>query len=247
MKNLSKFKNLQNKMEVFNDYNELLKYVETQQDFAIVFNMLTDQEKFEVVQKNYFFGQDEDLRRETLSNIKDDSIKEQIFNNENLRNKIINDSIFIDMVAKMSDVGKIKILCNKTLLKEYNISLIVIERWIKTLSQENIKEILNSSELLEQLHIDNNSKASLLTKIQDDEYKSNYLNKYQFNTEEKKTIIGSYSDKNKINSILNSTEGMYSFQISELLSTLNAEVLIQFFNENKEFIGSKRNYNKYNN
>ena len=74
MKNTKELEKISDKRELFEDYDKLLNYIETVQDFLDLFYTLDDSYKAEVMDKDYFKKQGALLKKRAIGSISDKDV-----------------------------------------------------------------------------------------------------------------------------------------------------------------------------
>lgn len=195
MKNFDEFKNKNNKFEVFKNFESITKYVETIGDFIELFNYITDEEKYEVIHKDYFIRQDEYTKSQIVSTINDEQVKLKIIFNEELRSKVLDSKNFKKFVNEMKPQNIKKILNNSKFSEEYKVDGYEISLWIKKMDIKDKKAILNNRTLLNNFNISEGDISEILVTINEDTYKEKYMENVSFSDQDKCYIIKSFSSE----------------------------------------------------
>lgn len=239
MKNFEEFQELDNKYEVFQSFENLIKYVETNNDFIELFKYLTDEEKYEVIQKDYYVRQHDSLKKQTIESIESDEIKNRLINNEELRKKVLNNRSFATLITKMQPSSIKSILNNEQLMSEYEVSGNTISICLRKLEDNDKKEILSNDTLLEKYKMKAEDISYVLCSINDDNYKEDYLKNHESLNEHKCSIIRSCSDSRKEDILLKDEYELSEMDIKHILSTFQYDNLNEFLKNNQEFLQNK--------
>lgn len=232
MKDLEKFEKLDNKIDVFQNIQDVLKYADTIGDFIELFKYLTDEEKYEVIQKDYYLKLDGICKLQTLESIKDKSIVEKIIFNDELRNKIVDDRIFGRLISSFSKEKSAELFKGNKIILNYNIPEFTINNVINKLDDNDKKEILSDNKFVEELKLDDGDISTILCSIKDDSFKDAYLKEHESMEKYKMSIIDSCSDDRKIEAVLHRE----AFSDELLLATLSHDKLKEFISNNKSFM-----------
>lgn len=239
MKNREEFQKLNNKFEAFTTYENLKRYVETVKDFIELFETLTDEEKYEVIKKDYYLGQNDSLKNQTITSIESDEIKKRILNDRELRKKVISNNSFEKLITKMQASSIKNILNNEQLMNEYEISGNTILFCLKKLEDQDKKEFLSNDELTKRYKIKSEDISYVLCSINDDDYKDNYLKKYDSKIKYKWPIIESCSDSKKADILLKDEYELLNTEINNILGSFQYNNLNEFIKNNKDFLKNK--------
>ena len=208
MKTIKDLEKEEDIMAIFNDIEILLQYIETNQEFLDAFTQfLDDEQKLEVIRKDYFKRQSTYLKRDAIMSIKDNSIKKEI----------------------MQDISIIEDTFNKWNLIEF----------IETMDDEDKLQVLNNRGLLEKVKIELFDIKNIIVSIQDDEIKSMYVEKYDFNSYQKLDIYKAFGEENKKRIILDDEKSFKKYEIIQLINSLSIVGKVDFLKTEKVFLEIK--------
>ena len=232
MKNLEKFKELNNKTDVFQSMENVTEYADTIRDYIDLFEYLSDEEKYEIIQKDYYSDFIDVVKQKTISTITDDKIKEKIIYDEDLRKRVLTDGAFEKLMSGMQEESLSKLFKNKEIFSEFNVSEFIISKCLNRLNENQKKEVLSDDELMNKFDIQSWILSDVLGTISDDNYKINYLNTHKSMENCRRDVLKTCSDETKIKEVLNRK---ISFP-ERLLATLDRESLNQFISSHKDFM-----------
>ena len=144
-------------------------------------------------------------------------------------------SIIISLITDENLI--LKVINNKTII--YNISCFDVPTIISNLSEKNKEKVLLDKELIkENFNMDDFEIVPLIKELSSDEIKDKFIEIYKLNISDETEVLKSCSDDHKIEMLLKK-EYFRENDVTELLSTLSCEKLVEFIKEHKDIIQKK--------
>lgn len=134
-----------------------------------------------------------------------------------------------------------KILQEEDILERYDISNKYKILIIESLEDKNKQKILFNREYLEEkLGMESCEISGIVASIEDVEIKEYFIEYYKFNEYYIENILKTFPDQSKINILINNKYKLSEETIQYVLVSLNVDSLINFFNNNMDFLIQKR-------
>lgn len=217
--------------DIFSKYNlniaELKEIVET---------FLTDEQKANLIELEHFKGLNTIVTYRILQTISDENI---IFN-------ILTDSVItsgfdkhkiMTLIESLGNDNKIKLLHMKDFIQEYDIKDYEIRDIIKSLNDENKKDILSEKDFIkEELKLEEYQVLDLITSLQDEESKLEMIPFYELKEYQIAQVVKTFCDTSKTEIILKNKYEFSRHFKAEIISTMSVDAMVEFINENKEFM-----------
>ena len=227
----------QDKFKVFEDKNAIMKYSNTVVEIIeSIEEFLTDEEKIKIFDIEHFRKINPSKKFCMMNCVLEDKDIELLKNSSFLEDiKGYQVKNFIE--ETLNDFYKLKLIGKPEFLKGCKLNKYQISDIIKTLSEENKKDILFNSKLLkETLNFDNYAISELISTLQENEIKLKMIDLYEFGNYQKESILKTLSDDLKKSIIIDNEYGVGESTLESLCSSLSVDVLVDFLRENREVI-----------
>ncbi len=189
--------------ETFNKYE--ISIVEL---LDLISEFLKDEEILKLFNYSYFLELDGWTKSDIIGFISKENVLLQIINNDNIMNGIDKYQI-IDIIKRLSDAEKQKILYNQNFIEKYQIVDSDFEDIISSLIEEAKIEVLRNIDLTtNKLHLANYNLVGLVENLSSNEAKYELLEIYKFE----------------------------DYQITNILNTMDIKSISKFVGDNKKFI-----------
>ena len=223
------------KFSLFADPKLLDQYNMTVGEFEKLINeFLTDSEKARLFQIEYFKNANSYTKRCIMDNISDSNILLRVLEEPGLLDNV-DTSYLRDEIIRLSDDAKQKILHNKEFFKKHEFYSFEIIKIIDSLSEENKVAILSDNSLTtDTFKLDKHDLENIIESLQKDEDKMLLMDKYTFDNYISANIIKTMNDINKEKLVVNMGK-LEPYQIKQILTTFEANNLLEFFEKNGEF------------
>lgn len=171
-----------------------------------------------------------------ISLLENSTDKFSIFKNNDLLNQynIDKNSIYCLVKDFLTDEQKVQFLKLEHFkeIDSYLKSFI-----IQDITDDEIKfKLLEDYEFISELKLSDFQIAYIVASIKDEKVKEDLINFYEFTQEDIATILISFSDSSKMNILLEDIYELSKFKIETVLASLSVNSLIEFFNNNKDFL-----------
>ena len=223
------------KFSLFADPKLLDQYNMTVGELGKLINeFLTDSEKARLFQIEYFKNANSYTKRCIMDNISDSNILLRVLEEPGLLDNV-DTSYLRDEIIRLSDDAKQKILHNKEFFKKHEFYSFEIIKIIDSLSEENKVAILSDNSLTtDTFKLDKHDLENIIESLQKDEDKMLLMDKYTFDNYISANIIKTMNDINKEKLVVNMGK-LEPYQIKQILTTFEANNLLEFFEKNGEF------------
>ena len=223
------------KSSIFASPETLNKYeFNAKEFFDLISDFLSDEEKLKLFDYSHFRQFEGWIKGGIIGLISDEHIILQIINNDNIMNGFESYQI-VDIIKKMSDIGKQQLLYNQEFIEKHQIAGYEIEEIISSLTEETRVEILMDIDLIRnKLHLEDFQVTKFVERLSSEEVKDKAIGIYQFANYQKKGILRTYSNSHKLD-VMMQEKGFNKFDIIDILQTLDVEALSEFLTEHKEF------------
>ena len=226
-----------NKLEILTDIEILKQYKYSTHDlYDLIANFLNDEEKLKLFDYSYFRQLDTLRKRRIIELISDEDILLKVLMKDNLLSDFKNYDI-IKLVKKMDDTGKEKLLQTKEILEKYKFNTFEICNIIDSMNSQAKYKILSNKRLIhDTLNIKDYYIAQLVENLENEEYKNNLVDSYQFDTYIMTEIVKTFKDSSKekilLESLNNNTNSFFInifFKLNTLISTVISLLVPQIF------------------
>ena len=252
MKNIDEFNELKDKTVAFESIEKIRHYAETQMEVLRLFEELDDEQKFKVIQIPYFRDLGQWTNCEAILGIKNEKYLLKLLSNPEFNlTEIIGKFSIGKVLEQLSEETKVALIANQNeaiaekyqidietlnnIIDRYEIGIFDLERLMRKMSIDNIdKALFSESTKYKSLP------SLFLSRINNDEYKMECINKGKISKGEMSTILSSLTDGYKIDFFLSGEYKKYDLNRWEILSCLgkmSIESLIDFTNNNQKFMG----------
>ena len=235
----------QDKFSVFLDENLFLKYNITVSNLIDIINtFLDDEEKAKLLEVVHFKRLSSSIKKEIIMAIDDDNVKLNLLKNAELMSEF-EDYEIIKILKNLDNQSKVQILLEEKLLQEYNIKDYQITELIQSLDDKSKQKVLANVEIMKNvLKISQYDINKIIATFESEKTKLEMIEIYELNKYEIVDIVSTFFDESKISIIL---ENKFQFDKSDflnILTSLNVNSLVTFFNDNKDFF-NKNNIKLY--
>lgn len=223
------------KLSIFASPETLNKYeFNAKEFFELISDFLSDEEKLKLFDYSHFRQFESWIKCGIIGLISDEHIILQIINNDNIMNGFESYQI-VDIMKKISDIGKQQLLYNQEFIEKYQIASYELEEIISSLTEEARAEILMDIDLIRnKLHLEDFQVTKLVERLSSEEAKDKAIGIYKFDNYQKKGILKTYSNRRKLDALMQEKD-FNKLDIIDILQTLDIEVLSEFLIEHKEF------------
>jgi hypothetical protein len=223
------------KSSIFASPETLNKYeFNAKEFFDLISDFLSDEEKLKLFDYSHFRQFEGWIKGGIIGLISDEHIILQIINNDNIMNGFESYQI-VDIIKKMSDIGKQQLLYNQEFIEKHQIAGYEIEEIISSLTEETRVEILMDIDLIRnKLHLEDFQVTKFVERLSSEEVKDKAIGIYQFANYQKKGILKTYSNGHKLDALMQEKD-FNKLDIIDIIQTLDIEALSEFFIEHKEF------------
>lgn len=238
MKNVDELAQITDKMSLINDREQLLKYVETVQDYLDIFALLDDNQKFEALNSEFFLKQGSTLKTKAVRLIQDENIKYRLLENGYIKN-IIADPFYIkEILVELPEDRKLQLMQDGVSIKKLEIDSFSIRKIITDMSSDAIAQLMQNPETIQATGIADYEILMLLAKIGDDKTKEDAMSKYDLKRHEKIEVIRSFSGEYKREFLISNAD-LNRIEILGIIKSFNQEEMIDFMKNNEAFMREK--------
>ena len=229
----------EDKLSIFANKDILKQYkFNTKELFDLIKDFLSDEEKLKLFNYEHFQGLNAYIRTEIIKLIIDSNIKLQALYNEKATEGIQNYEI-LKIITQLNDEQKEQILRDEKFLEKNKFQNYNKNAIISSLSEEaREKVLLDKDVMINKLHLDNYTISGLARELSNEQLKLKVIETYQLENLYKVDIISTFSDKSKIDIVLQD-ESLDQFNVIKILKTLDVEILTDFLVNNKEMLSQK--------
>ena len=191
------------KSSIFASLETLNKYeFNAKEFFDLISDFLSDEEKLKLFDYSHFRQFEGWIKGGIIGLISDEHIILQIINNDNIMNGFESYQI-VDIIKKMSDIGKQQLLYNQEFIEKHQIDAYEIEEIISSLTEETRVEILMDIDLIRnKLHLEDFQVTKFVERLSSEEVKDKAIGIYQFANYQKKGILKTYSNGHKLDALM---------------------------------------------
>lgn len=199
----------EDKLSIFVSEETLNKYeISIVELLDLISEFLKDEEILKLFNYSYFLELDGWTKSDIIGFISKENVLLQIINNDNIM-KGIDKYQIIDIIKRLSDAEKQKILYNPNFIEKYQIVDSDFEDIISSLTEEAKIEVLRNIDLTtNKLHLANYNLVGLVENLSSNEAKYELLEIYKFE----------------------------DYQITNILNTMDIKSISKFLGDNKKFI-----------
>lgn len=228
------------KLSIFASSETLNKYeFNAKEFFDLISDFLSDEEKLRLFDYSHFRQFEGWIKSGIIGLVSDEHIILQMMNNDNIMNGFESYQI-VDIMKKMSDIGKQQLLHNQEFIEKHQIAGYELEEIISSLTEEARTEILMDIDLIRnQLHLEDFQVTKLVERLSSEEVKDKAIGIYQFANYQKRSILKTYSNSHKLDTLMQE-KGFNKLDIIDILQTLDIETLSEFLIEHKEFCSENK-------
>ena len=229
----------EDKLSIFANKDILKQYeFNAKELFDLIKDFLSDEEKLKLFDYEHFQGLNAYIRTEIIKLIIDSDIKLQALYNEKATEGIQNYEI-LKIITQLNDEQKEKILRDEEFLEKNKFQNYNKNSIISSLSEEAREKILLDKDIMiNKLHLDNYIVSGLARELSNEQVKLRIIEIYQLENFYKVEIISTFSDKSKIDVVLQD-EKLDQFNMIKILKTLDVEILADFLINNKEMLSQR--------
>ncbi len=233
-----------NRFSVFASRQILNQYDLNVTEFIDLINdFLSDAEKANLLSMPHFQQLGPNIKVGIIKLISDEGILLQTLNEDGAMVGIPSYYI-IDIIKNMSDASKTQLLYNQEFIKKYEIAAYEIMKIIKSLSDSEKAQILTNDDLIKnKLQLADWQIINLAKELSGEDSKRDILKKYHFEKYLMVELITTFSDKSKLEILLEDKNFDRNDKIN-ILKSLNVDALSEFIKNNKEFC-EKNNIRPY--
>lgn len=226
-----------NKLSIFIDKNTFSQYSITYGDLVyLISQFLNDEEIAKAFDTRFYNDLPTGTRYSIIELISDSKIKLKLLENDKILANMYSYQI-INIIKSLDDADKIQVLNMSDFLKQYGISNYDKQEIIKSLSNKNKQEILCDKSLIKDvLQLENYQVTAIIEGLEGEDGKKKLIDIWEFKPYEIAGIAKSFSDKTKFEIILNNKYNFNKGTIVEIMATLSADGLIEFFKKNRSFL-----------
>lgn len=230
------------KLNIFASPETLNKYEFNEKEFLdLISDFLSDEEKLRLFDYSHFRQFEGWIKSGIIGLVSDEHIILQMMNNDNIMNGFESYQI-VDIMKKMSDIVKQKLLHNQQFIEKHQIASYELEEIISSLTEDARTDILMDIDLIRnQLHLEDFQITPLVASLSSEEVKNKAMRIYQFANYHKIDILRTYSNRHKLDTLMQE-KGFNKFDIIDILKTLDIETLSRFLREHKEFCSENQIY-----
>lgn len=223
------------KISVFASPETLNKYdFNAKEFFDLISDFLSDEEKLRLFDYSHFRQFEGWIKGGIIGLISDEHIILQMMSNDNIMNGFESYQI-VDIMKKMSDIGKQQLLHNQGFIEKYQIPDYELKNIISSLTDEARAEVLIDIDLItNKLHLADFQITELVKGLSSEESKSKMLELYELADHQKIDIINTFNNNSKLG-ILLKENGFGKYDRMKILKSLDSETLSGFLAEHKDF------------
>lgn len=225
------------KFSFFADKDKLNECEWTQNELIdIIYNYLTSEEIVNLFTLSHFQSLNSHIKFALIEDLNDDYKYNLLFNSsfiDGMQSYDI-DSI-IDSLGKQS---KIKLLQNPDFFNQHNLTF-VAEQIIISLSDKEKQTIILNKDLIKRFKFEDYNLANIIGSIEDEHIKEQLIDDYELHPNNIIDIVKGFSDDKKKEYILANKYDFSKFSFIELIASLNTKSLVEFLQNNKEFLKNK--------
>ncbi len=164
---------------------------------------------------------------------------------EDIMQMLENDEIkgykIVSLVQKLSDAKKKEILYSQEFISKHHLETYDVEDIIKSMEENAKIELLFDKNLIEnQLHLKDSYLARIVKAISQEDVRAKILEMYKFQSYSRSELIQTLSYEHKVWYLLHDNE-LSNYDMQEILKTISTDQLIDFMNEQGNFLKQKRN------
>lgn len=226
---------------ILKDLKKLIPYNINLKDLRnFIIEFLTDEEKVNILDVDYIKLLDPNLTKNIIKSIKNNDIKLRTFEKQDIMSRL-EDYEIVDIVETLDDIRKVQLLKGLgEIYKDIQISEGSKYKIIMSLDNNGKKEILSDTNLTKNiLELQDLEIINIICKIEDDEDKLAISNLYKYDAVTMFNIIDSLSDERKKQIILENPYNYKNYTLASLMKSLSVENLVNFFEQNSEFMKEK--------
>jgi len=223
----------EDKFGIFADKGTLAKCeFKISQLIKLITEFLSDEQKAKLFTLEHFKKLDSHIEMQIIESISDEKIRREIIEDSEYVSGIEICDI-LEIAKSLDEDNKIKLLSNPEFVQRLGNKSSVVEI-AKTLAEATKTKMLFNKEF-NKLGVEDWDVLYIITSLQDERTKTELIEIYQFNKEDTLTILTTFSDESKIESLLKNEYGLDKSKLVRLVATLSVNRLVEFFKENKEF------------
>lgn len=225
------------KFNIFSDRNVLFQYeMNFSELLELIKDFLSDQEKSRILETDHFKGFSSSIKTNIILLIQDSSIKLRLLDNDELIESLDNSSIK-DIIKTLNNNDIIQILRKKDFLKRNNIGLYEIEDIVVSMSDEGKSKLISNKNFIEEeLKLDKYVIAKITKTINSEESKIELIDLYDFEEYQISDILETFSKEEKLQFILKNKYALKQDSLSEIISSLDIDSLVDFLKDNRNFL-----------
>ena len=167
------------------------------------------------------------------------------------KQKLLTNKVFLDeknlekkdvqkIILSMQDKGKKSVVYNESLLKNYNFKANDVADIIRSIQGEELKNVLDYQNYLkESLGFDNYCIGGFINKLENEDDRIDYIDKYKLETFDLVNVLNKLSDEKKLETLFSEKYELNSLNIVSVLSNMSFENLLDFIKNNREFLEGK--------
>jgi len=240
MKTILDLRDEKDKMEIFRNFELLTQYIRTAQELTDAMILyLSDNEKLEVMEQDYFKNLSKYWKSKVVRTIIDKQIQSQIIKNPAFLEESLERYDFMQFLISTSDESKIYVLNNPGILDKFDIKIWDVKPIITSMSNEAKISLLQNKGFINQFAFNSFDITDLIISLDNDEIKHKLSEDYELDEFNKSQVIKSFSDENKKRTILEDNDEFSERYIAEIIGTLGIEAITDFINTEQEFLKSK--------
>lgn len=225
------------KFNMFSDRNVLFQYeMNFFELLELIKDFLNDEEKVKLFEIEHFKGFSSSIKTNIILLIQDSSIKLRLLDNDELIESLDNSSIK-DIIKTLNNNDIIQILRKKDFLKRNNIGLYEIEDIVVSMSDEGKSKLISNKNFIEEeLKLDKYVIAKITKTINSEESKIELIDLYDFEEYQISDILETFSKEEKLQFILKNKYALKQDSLSEIISSLDIDSLVDFLKDNRNFL-----------
>lgn len=227
------------KLSIFASAETLKQYNFNKKEFFdLIRDFLSDQEISKLFEYSHFQQFETWIKGEIIDIVSDENIKLQMISNDNIISSFDTYQI-VDIIKRLCDTGKNKYLHNQELIEKHSLSNYELKNIISSMGDASKAEILKDKKLVtDKLHLENYQITELTKQLTSENTKRTVLQMYQLENLFMIDIISTFSNKSKLEIILEEKR-FYKHENIQLLSLLDINMLSEFIKTNKNFLTEK--------
>lgn len=220
------------KLSILASKETLNKYeVDVYELLVLISDFLSDEEKLKLFDYSYFKQCESWIKSSIIKSISNENIVLQIMNDVN----DLETYQIVDIIEKMSDVGKQKLLYNQDFIEKHQIPDYDLEYIVSSFTDEAREKIVMDRDFIEnKLHLEDFQIVELVQGLSSEEAKDKAMEMYQFESYQKMEVLKSCSNSHKLDVILKN-KTLESWDIMNVLQTLDVKTVSELLVHHRKF------------